>query len=490
MDIEKYIDPIYRWCAGRLGNVFDAQDLSQEILLEICIALRTTQVRCMDAWVWQITRNRYARFIGGRRSWISADGIELTDRPERDSSEAEDAAFRALHAIAASHREILVDYYVRQMNCEEIARKHGINMSTVRTRLYYGRDKLKRRWNESMCNDRIYDRLDWYVSGNGDIDLTYLDRQAARSVVRACYSEFRDVEQISEMTGIPCMYVEDELKKLEQGELVLRRGKKYISGIVIHTERYLENARRLLADSAAGSADMFWAAAEAWVDEIRKVGFEGCRAPLSEMGWWLVPLVMRAACNGARRLINFERGEFLLKKDGCKGWIYADEKQSALRGYFSGCNRYYLENSRFRYFWSAKYLSDQLAAQLRRLENVDVPFADPSLVLESVRCGLASIDGNEAKWNIPVFTPEQFEKISRLAEEMADGIAKALAPTADKLLEIMRKDTPAHLHDQLRGIFGCDFNAVIGMMCDVIEADGRLKPPSGEIFAGQVIMIR
>lgn len=490
LDLEKYAGPIYSWCLRRTANVFDAQDLSQEILFEIFRSFKNTQVREPDAWVWRIARNRYARRIAGRRQWIPIDDTEPLAAPEAEDMSAQDAAFRALHSIAASHREVLSDHYVLGISCDEIARKRGLDPATVRTRLYYGRRKLKRRWDENMSNNRIFDRLDWHVSGNGDVDISYLDRQIARAIVSACYEQWRDVEDIGDITGIPCMYIEDELRRLESGEIVIRKGKKYISNIVVHSRGYLEAAEKVLMLSANELADAFSAAILSAYEDIRRIGFHGSGAPVGVMGWWLLPLVMRAACNGVRENIDFERGGFLPRQDGGKGWLFADEAECGVRKYYSGCNRYYLENSRFRYFWTWKYLSDGLAALLRRLEDVDEPFSEPALAAECVRCGVAAVKNGGVAWNIPVFSPAQFAEMSALAARIARPLAKKLSPLAEKLLDILRKDTPKHLHEQLKGIFGADFNAIIAMMGDVMEDNGRLARPEGEIFGGQVIMIR
>lgn len=490
LDLAKYAGPIYSWCLRRTANVFDAQDLAQEILLEIFRSFSSSNVRNQDAWVWRIARNRYARHIAERRQWISIDDIEPVAAPEDDDTYVHDAAFRALHSISALHREVLVDHYVFGIGCDKIAEKRGLVPATVRSRLYYGRDMLKRRWNQNMYTDRVYDKLDWYVSGNGDIDISYLESQISRAIVRTCYTKWCDVEDISDATGIPCMYIEDELRRLEYGDIIKRNGNRFISNIVVHSQTYLIAAERVLKKSARKVADAFNISVASYIDRICNIDFYRSDKTIEINGWWLLPLVMRAACAEARKNIGFERGDFMPRNDGGKGWIFADEIECGVRKYYSGCNRYYLEKSRFRYFWTGKYLSDELVALLKRLENEREPFADAALTAECVRCGMAIVEDGQIMWNIPIFTAKQYDDICALAAEMAQPIVQILSQVAEELLQLAYEDTPRHLHEKIRGIFGADLNAIIAIICDVMEEDGGLTKPGTGIFAGQVIMIR
>ena len=66
MDQDKiipYVEPIFRFCRNRLGNRYDAEDLASEILMFILDGMRKYEIKSLDAWVWRIAHNRYARFV-------------------------------------------------------------------------------------------------------------------------------------------------------------------------------------------------------------------------------------------------------------------------------------------------------------------------------------------------------------------------------------------------------------------------------------------
>ena len=125
------------------------------------------------------------------------------------------AVFAALHSIAKSHRDLLVDRYVNELTYAELSEKYCLPEGTVKTRLHYGRKKLKERWQQSMEMTRIYERLNWFISGNGNVNVSYIKRQIPRAIVTACYEKAMDIEAISKATGIPCMYVEDEIPAID-----------------------------------------------------------------------------------------------------------------------------------------------------------------------------------------------------------------------------------------------------------------------------------
>ena len=58
-----YVEPIFRFCCNRLNNRCDAEDLSGEILCHVLDGMRKYEIENLDAWIWRIAHNRYAKFI-------------------------------------------------------------------------------------------------------------------------------------------------------------------------------------------------------------------------------------------------------------------------------------------------------------------------------------------------------------------------------------------------------------------------------------------
>ena len=58
---EHYMEKLFYFCLKKTGNHIEAEDLTQDIALQIITALnKGTLPTSFSAWVWQIARNRYS----------------------------------------------------------------------------------------------------------------------------------------------------------------------------------------------------------------------------------------------------------------------------------------------------------------------------------------------------------------------------------------------------------------------------------------------
>ena len=66
-ELMPYIEPIYRFCRKRLQSRYDAEDLAGDILCCLLEGSSASAIDSPNAYVWRVARNRYARWIDGRR---------------------------------------------------------------------------------------------------------------------------------------------------------------------------------------------------------------------------------------------------------------------------------------------------------------------------------------------------------------------------------------------------------------------------------------
>ena len=58
---ENYMEKLFYFCLKKTGNNVEAEDLTQDIALQIITALNRGAIpTSFSAWVWQIARNRYS----------------------------------------------------------------------------------------------------------------------------------------------------------------------------------------------------------------------------------------------------------------------------------------------------------------------------------------------------------------------------------------------------------------------------------------------
>ena len=58
---EHYMEKLFYFCLKKTGNHIEAEDLTQDIALQIITVLnKGTIPTSFSAWIWQIARNRYS----------------------------------------------------------------------------------------------------------------------------------------------------------------------------------------------------------------------------------------------------------------------------------------------------------------------------------------------------------------------------------------------------------------------------------------------
>ena len=259
-----YIEPIFRFCCKRLSNRYDAEDLASEIICHILDGMNKYQIESFDSWVWRIAHNRYARFIDVRNKIKSCCRVRMNcmilpttpDIDEDNTQEQYEMVFRYLHTLSSEYRNIFVDYYIGELSVRSLAKKYSLPETTIKWRLSVGRQKIRDRIGEDKM-DKVYQRINWNTMVcNGHANThQYLFSQIARAICLAAYEKPLTVEEISMSTGVPTMYIEDELPRLEYGDAICKIGNKYATNFIIfrlkdrkQTEDVSSSVVNILAD--------------------------------------------------------------------------------------------------------------------------------------------------------------------------------------------------------------------------------------------------
>ena len=491
-----YTDRIFAFCMKRLGSIDSAEELSQDILAELLAGLEKYEIKNIHAWIWRIARNRYARFVSKERAQIvsfdDGDAIDNIAAEEGgDDSEALMAVSIAIRSIAKQYREVLIDYYIRELTYSQIAQMHGITTNAVGLRLKAGKRKLKERWQSAMTEKNIYEKIDWSISANGSMDpFKYLDRQISRAITKACYDAPQSVEEISKATGIPCVYIEDELPNLLSGEALIRQGGKYQSNFIVNTREFQKRAVELLSEEAEKLSPVIAGILEEYDGVLRATGFEGNEKPKENLWWLYIPILIRKASDIARGKHGpAARGNFRPRLDGSSGWFMIDECDEEISQLLTGCNRYYVKG-RFTYYWTTRYLSEEIGKYHYRLDAIgatDPNKLEDTLIAEGIKLGHIEKTAEGYKWVIPVFTKDQAHTFDTAITDIAERL-DLIGPVGE-LYKLYQAHTPKRLHSQIGAIFGAQWSALITLVCMKLEEKGLLARPKNEYFTDQIMLV-
>ena len=504
-EITDFCEPVYRFCVHRLGYTAAAEDLAQEILAEVVEGLGRRTVRNVDAWVWAIARNRFRRLFMARAGdgthAIPNIGDELPS-PEPGAEqrlmleEDKQQAFQSLIGMADKYRRVLVAFYIHGETYEQIAARLGLPMSSVKWRIHEGRKRLRERWDNLMDEPkRVYDRIEWWVACNGSMDPNrYLDRQIARAIALAAYEKPVTVEEISQATGIPAVFIEDEMATLLYGEALVQKGTKYATNfILLKLEDHREMIQRF-RPLAADLASRVLAEIQQREDVIRGIVFYGSDLPLEHLLWILVPRVVRTAGGVARQAFpELTGGTRPTRTDGGYGWFNVSEGAIEDYGDIGGQNSYTIAENRaeLHYYWIARYFSSHLNEVLYALEtgacgdfiaadgSIDVSRREP-LVAAMVECGLAEKRGKRIQLAVPLLSEKEDERLGSLLDEVAESFAPPLSQLVEGVLDAHRSFTPPRLHEQIRGVIGGYLNNMAGMIVGQLEEQQVMQAPNPE----------
>lgn len=502
--IEPYIEPIYRFCVKRLANREDAADLAQEILTHALHGLTKYNIDNFDAWLWRIAHNRYARFISSRSQRLEialSTNLQFNDYDIVDQLillEEHQNVFRALHTLAASYRTIVVDYYVNELSIKEIARKNQLATSTVKWRLHVSREQIKGRIDNMK---KVYGRISWNTGTcNGKMDPDrYLHSQIARAICQAAYEKPATVEEISLATGLPTMYIEDELERLIYGDAITKKANKFFTNFIILS--LTDNQRMLTKFQPLTTkiSDLIYNYLQDNYNKIQELGFYKSDSGIEKLGYILVPLAIRHAINDIQQTNqNLKYGPYPPRKDGGYGWFIVQEtvnEHETIEPSASGCNLYYDSQDHSRgmycYYWLGKTFSYELYQQGMNLMFSKSLFLKPDQrkfideleqddLVKLIKLNLVKRVKNTYHLTIPVFSKEQFTQLTLILEPLVEQLVELLNDLVNQIWQEFRNFVPEQVQDQINQYLAGYVQNITGLVIEAMIRKDQLKPPPQE----------
>ncbi|HZN35543.1 MAG TPA: sigma-70 family RNA polymerase sigma factor [Pirellulaceae bacterium] len=133
---------------GRSLQGDGAEDALQDVWLDVVRQLaRLKDPQALVAWLYRIARDRaYGRLRKSRRAEPLDETSVADSAADEGEFSPEDAAriHAALDQLPAEQREVLVLRFLEEMTYEQIASVVGCQLGTVRSRIHYGKQALRR----------------------------------------------------------------------------------------------------------------------------------------------------------------------------------------------------------------------------------------------------------------------------------------------------------------------------------------------------------
>ncbi|MFQ6101869.1 MAG: RNA polymerase sigma factor [Anaerolineae bacterium] len=151
---KRYKTQVYRTALAVTRNEKDAEDILQETFLRVyTYASRIDETVSLEPWLYRVTINLAYGWISRARRWLNLFPSML-DRlvspavwyPEKVAEELElrQTLQQAIDGLPRGQRVVIVLYYLEGLSLKEIAYVMDIPEGTVKSRLHYARERLKK----------------------------------------------------------------------------------------------------------------------------------------------------------------------------------------------------------------------------------------------------------------------------------------------------------------------------------------------------------
>ena len=377
-------------------------------------------------------------------------------------------------------REILVSFYIDGLPQKTIASRLGVNENVVKWHLHDTRRKLKKELTENMEKQReqeyIYRPKRLHMAICGEAILHPDTKEVKGSLTRqniciACYQHPKSLDELTALLGIPKVYLEFDLKWLEEHEFVTYEKGKYYTTFYINSRSEMQKSYGIHCSLKEQVSDVIVNGLLEAEDTIRKIGFHGSDVPMDKLLWYLIYVFSKYLQDNneddsiwMNKPIRPDGGSyyplgFIEDEEDITEWVL-DNRGFAYNGYMTS----------YSFFWFGLYnfgeseivdMMDKFTPEWIKCHNLldDIIKADFDIswiteeqrfdVAKLVEKGFVEIKGDKAIPRFAVFTEEQFK---RLEQEVFEPIVKKLRPGYEMLRDKLKKFYQDKLPSQLKSI--------------------------------------
>ena len=475
--ISENLKNVYGYAFARLYDKNDVDDLSAEI---VCAMMRSAG-RIKDdesfwAFMWKVAENTFRTFIKRKdrqRTLLTTldesapyedDSGSTPEKAMIDREERDESLFllrRELSLLSKTHRDVCLAFYFGNKSCREIAAEQGISLEMVKYHLFKTRRLLKegigmeRKLGEKAYNPGVF-RINFWGDRNCYSDL--FKRKLPGSILLSAYYSPMTAEELSLELGVSMPYLEDELALLTEAGVLLKKGDKYGTNLVILTEEFENDFANKTKGFFDETAREVFEKTRTLLPEVRKMSFEGDDSDDNRL---MISLLNVAFVNAFWRAK--QESPYGVAKPlplGGNGFIWGhdnDFKNYRLLGvslknvsedkkiWFSSVN--YTVFKKCGVWRHAHWMNNcnlTLAAIVKKPQT-DVP---GDALKEALDEGFVKLEDGKIAANFPVFDEAVYEQVVKYLEPVIAKTSKSILGYSGKAADLLSDHCPAPVRDQ------------------------------------------
>ena len=157
---DRYRLPVFHTALAITHDRQAAEDILQECFLKVNTYARRIDVSLpLEPWLYRVTVNLAYTYVSRRSRWLTSleSVIDRLVAPARtnteyhaEMSELQTVIQQAIDGLQPNQRMTVILYYLNDLSLKEISYILDCPVGTVKSRLYYGREHLKRQLEEYL----------------------------------------------------------------------------------------------------------------------------------------------------------------------------------------------------------------------------------------------------------------------------------------------------------------------------------------------------
>lgn len=485
------MEKIYLYCVRKLGNMTEAEDVASDIILELLRSYpRIQNDDAVYGYLWRVAdnlcKNHWRKYQKYDHDEIPEDypGIYMVT-PEDSFVHKQELGLlrRELSLLTSACRKVMVEHYLKNKSCEEIARSMNMSVTNVKQYLFEGRKKV-RKGMEMKREYGVYSYAPEKFTMNfwGDRSAGYWElfqKKLPGNIMLAVYDSPKTMEELSMELGVAVPWLEDEVEPLLQFDLLKKKGTKYYSNIVIYNNHWVEKIHEKAREELGGHLEEIKSMLEKGIPLLEQTDYSYHMDDLNSRKWFLLTLIFWEAMGKAEGFMKTKL-TFPLLANGSKGYVMGQRGEvpynmngiygmySLKKGYLRILNYKQLSERILNPF--ERGCADVLAACEERLEDTENIEALPDLL----KSGFVRIENGRLH---PCYAEISEADYQKLKEELADEI-EAVARIAGKHRDMAGAELKKLTPDYLSG--ACEIGSIVSMwsflenIVPVILEDGYL----------------
>jgi RNA polymerase sigma factor (sigma-70 family) len=472
---------IFSYCRARTYSKEEAEDLSQDIILEL---LRSKGSFCNDkafyGFMWAVAGNVYKDWCKKRIKNIETeldenipdDSVPLAEMLEKESDIK--LLYRELSLLTEQYRKVIIMYYFNEVKVSEISKSLDISESMVKFLLFKSRKILKEGMNMERAKGNlsfnpghmwagvIVPKTDYSVSEQNQAIRNLVNGNLiAQNILFACYNDRCTAEEISLQIGVAVPYLEKDLNNLCEKGLLIQKGGKYETDIVIFTKEFSEESNEKTLPVHREIAEIFDKYLNEHFDYIKAMEFYKGDEDDNLLKWHIAHILLHGAGTKYHDSLNYTCPT---KYGGREAIVFGLEDYSGRTVRMANTERYnangekitihdfFIINTRdFNYF--ERYPNRvNIILDIARGKTTRFGENDMGEIAEFIKLGYVSKNGDELSLKFPVYTKEQFDKIKTLLSDAINAVAEKMREAVKISTDILVQHTPVSMKKDAENI--------------------------------------